>query len=99
MHASFISEDGLPTIIPLIGQMGSFDRPSAGIGEPMDVYLHGYVSSRIMNLARDGEKDAGMKICVCATKVRHLPLAQTSIATRRTAYGAFGTINRLILLV
>lgn len=79
--------------------MGSFDRPSAGIGEPMDVYLHGYVSSRIMNLARDGEKDAGMKICVCATKVRHLPLAQTSIATRRTAYGAFGTINRLILLV
>lgn len=49
--------------------MGSFDRPSAGLGEPMDVYLHGYVSSRIMNLARDGEKDAGMKICVCATKV------------------------------
>ncbi len=52
--------------------MGSFERPSAGIGEPMDVYLHGYVSSRIMNMARDGEKDAGMKICVCATKVCYL---------------------------
>ena len=37
----------------------------------MDVYLHGYVSSRIMNLARDGEKGGGMKICVCATKVRN----------------------------
>ncbi len=54
--------------------MGSFERPSAGIGEPMDVYLHGYVSSRIMNMARDGEKnggseEGGMRICVCATKV------------------------------
>ncbi len=66
--------------------MGSFERPSAGIGEPMDVYLHGYVSSRIMNLAREGEKEAGMKICVCATKVchsllEHIPSAALMVIT------------------
>lgn len=36
----------------MIGQMGSFSRPSASIGDTLDCYLHGYVSSRIMNLAR-----------------------------------------------
>ncbi|PTB64606.1 hypothetical protein BBK36DRAFT_1123286 [Trichoderma citrinoviride] len=41
-----------PTILPMIGHMGSFDRPSADLGDPLDLYLHGYVSSRMMNLAR-----------------------------------------------
>lgn len=36
----------------MIGAMGSFEYPSADINEPMDCYLHGYVSSRVMNLAR-----------------------------------------------
>src|ERR1700734_752296 len=28
---------------------GSYARPSSGLDEPLDCYLHGYVSSRIMN--------------------------------------------------
>ena len=26
----------------MIGQMGSFDRPSADLGDVLDLYLHGY---------------------------------------------------------
>lgn len=60
----------------MIGQMGSFDYPSAGIDEPLDCYLHGYVSSRIMNLARkcDGQ---GLPVCVAASKVDGLILSLT----------------------
>ena len=36
----------------MIGVMTSFDRPSASIDEPLDLYLHGYISGRIMNLSR-----------------------------------------------
>lgn len=32
----------------MIGTMASFDRPSAGLDEPLDLYLHGYISSRLM---------------------------------------------------
>src|SRR5437773_2475733 len=37
----------------MIGAMGSFEYPSSDIDEPLDCYLHGYVSSRIMNLAME----------------------------------------------
>lgn len=48
--------------------MGSFTRPSASLGDPLDCYLHGYVSSRIMNLSRaSGGK--GLPICIAASKV------------------------------
>lgn len=60
----------------MIGQMGSFDYPSASIDEPLDCYLHGYVSSRIMNLARDCEGD-GLPICVAASRVDGLILSLT----------------------
>ena len=59
----------------MIGVMGSFEHPSAGVDEPMDCYLHGYVSSRIMNLARNSPE--GIPICVAATKVDGLILALT----------------------
>ncbi|PLN83306.1 hypothetical protein BDW42DRAFT_67445 [Aspergillus taichungensis] len=57
LHVSFNTGDSnndnpFPAILPMIGAMGSFEYPSADINEPMDCYLHGYVSSRIMNLAR-----------------------------------------------
>lgn len=32
----------------MLGTMASFDRPSAGLDEPLDLYLHGYISSRLM---------------------------------------------------
>lgn len=60
----------------MIGQMGSFEYPSAGIEEPLDCYLHGYVSSRIMNLARATEGE-GLPICVAATKVDGVILSLT----------------------
>ena len=36
----------------MVGVAASFDHPSASPNEPLDVYLHGYVSSRLMNLSR-----------------------------------------------
>src|ERR1700728_1366181 len=46
LHVSFTPspDDPSPVIPPLIGQMGSYDRPSASLGEPLECYLHGYVS-------------------------------------------------------
>ncbi len=78
LHVSFNPgpSDPFPAILPMIGQMASFDYPSAGIGEPLDCYLHGYVSSRIMNLARASEGD-GLPICVAASRVDGLILSLT----------------------
>lgn len=59
----------------MIGIMGSFDYPSSGIDEPLDCYLHGYVSSRIMRLAR--ESDKGIPVSIAATKVDGLVLSLT----------------------
>lgn len=76
-HVSFAPDpaDPFPAILPMIGVMGSFDYPSASLDEPMDCYLHGYVSSRIMNLARASEQ--GLPICVAATRVDGLVLSLT----------------------
>lgn len=78
VHVSFSPgpSDPFPAILPMIGQMGSFDYPSADLNEPLDCYIHGYVSSRIMNLARKTEGD-GLPICVAATKVDGLVLSLT----------------------
>ncbi|KAJ5232119.1 hypothetical protein N7468_005075 [Penicillium chermesinum] len=65
----------VPTILPMIGQMGSFEYPSAAIDEPLECYLHGYVSSRIMNLARSSDK--GLPICIAASKVDGIVLSLT----------------------
>ncbi|CAG8133144.1 unnamed protein product [Penicillium olsonii] len=61
----------------MIGQMGSFEYPSASIDEPLDCYLHGYVSSRIMNLARNCPEGQGLPICVATSKVDGLILSLT----------------------
>ncbi|KAH6610607.1 hypothetical protein Trco_000627 [Trichoderma cornu-damae] len=75
-----------PVTLPMIGQMGSFDRPSADIGDPLDLYLHGYVSSRMMNVARAAEKeggdgkegDEGLPVCIAASRVDALILATSA---------------------
>lgn len=76
----------------MIGQMGSFERPSADTGDVLELYLHGYVSSRIINMSRKangsggsgesspGEAAAaaeGLPICVAASHVDGLVLALT----------------------
>ena len=52
-----------------------YEYPSADVDEPMDCYLHGYVSSRIMRLAKASGK--GLPVCVAATKVDGIVLALT----------------------
>ena len=67
----------------MIGQMGSFDRPSASLGDPMDLYIHGYVSSRLFNLGRDAsktkdgqtEEPEGLPVCCAVSHVDGLVLA------------------------
>ncbi|KAI9803586.1 MAG: hypothetical protein M1825_001929 [Sarcosagium campestre] len=77
------SEGTFPTILPMIGQMGSYAYPSAGPDEPQDCYLHGYVTSRIMSLASSTDKDAndkkrkGLPVCIAATHVDGLVLSLT----------------------
>ncbi len=72
-----------PAILPMIGRMGSYSRPSAGLGDVLDLYLHGYVSSRVMNLSRSGdgeggdERERGLPVCVAASHVDGLVLALT----------------------
>ena len=56
----------------MIGQMGSFDHPSASMEDPLDCYLHGYVSARMMKLARSstgGDGNQGLPVSIAATKV------------------------------
>lgn len=75
VHVSFnVPGSDFPAILPMIAQMGSFEDPSADLDEPMDCYLHGYVSSRMMNLARDDPGDKGMPVCISTAKVDGLLL-------------------------
>ncbi|KAI1864722.1 hypothetical protein JX265_008446 [Neoarthrinium moseri] len=54
LNVSFVDPDSpYPVSIPMIGHMGSFDRPSADTGDVLDLYLHGYISSRLLNLSRN----------------------------------------------
>ncbi|KAK8026160.1 hypothetical protein PG990_003983 [Apiospora arundinis] len=88
VNVSFAVPDSpFPQTLPMIGQMGSFDRPSADTGDVLDLYLHGYVSSRIMNLSRK-EGDAsvssspedtpvGLPVTVAASHVDGLVLSLT----------------------
>jgi nitroimidazol reductase NimA-like FMN-containing flavoprotein (pyridoxamine 5'-phosphate oxidase superfamily) len=81
LHVSFTPspDDPFPVILPLIGQMGSYDRPSASLGEPLECYLHGYVSARIMNLSRQSLSAGGkgLPVCIAASKVDGLVLTLT----------------------
>jgi nitroimidazol reductase NimA-like FMN-containing flavoprotein (pyridoxamine 5'-phosphate oxidase superfamily) len=86
-------DDPFPVILPMIGIMGecvpngllsvtylstgSYARPSAGLDEPQECYLHGYVSSRIMNVTKQTVADGklGLPVCVAASRVDGLVLA------------------------
>ncbi|KAI0125249.1 hypothetical protein BJ170DRAFT_496448 [Xylariales sp. AK1849] len=87
LNVSFTDpQSPFPKVIPMIGQMGSFSRPSADAGEVLDLYLHGYVSSRLLNLSRDQDassggraqaRETGLPVTVSATHVDGLVLALT----------------------
>ncbi|KAK4044212.1 hypothetical protein C8A01DRAFT_12310 [Parachaetomium inaequale] len=85
LHVSFQSPNSpFPVVLPMIGQMGSFSRPSADLGDVLDLYLHGYVSSRLMNTTRSAdaqeeekEKEKGLPMTIAASHVDGLVLALT----------------------
>ncbi|RDW76516.1 pyridoxamine 5'-phosphate oxidase family protein [Aspergillus mulundensis] len=77
-HVSFQPdpEDPFPTIIPMLGALGNHDHPSAGLDEPLDCYIHGYISPRMCNLARAAMSTGlpGLPVCISAAKVDGLIL-------------------------
>ncbi|KAH7241295.1 hypothetical protein BKA59DRAFT_202646 [Fusarium tricinctum] len=84
LHVSFATpSEPFPVILPMIGQMGSFERPSASLGDPLDLYLHGYISSRLMYLGRghsnDGE-DKGIPLCVASSTCDGLILSMSAFS-------------------
>ncbi|KHN99110.1 flavin-nucleotide-binding protein [Metarhizium album ARSEF 1941] len=75
IHVSFnVPNSPFPVTLPMIGQMGSFDRPSADTSDPLDLYIHGYVSSRLFNLGRAAGEE-GMPVSCAVSHVDGLILA------------------------
>ncbi|KAF2014674.1 hypothetical protein BU24DRAFT_441988 [Aaosphaeria arxii CBS 175.79] len=82
LHVSFVpsSEDPFPVVLPMIGQMGTFALPSStDLDQPLDLYLHGAIASRIMKLSQNAvdRGEEGFPLCVAATKVDGYVLALT----------------------
>jgi nitroimidazol reductase NimA-like FMN-containing flavoprotein (pyridoxamine 5'-phosphate oxidase superfamily) len=85
VHVSFPTpdpEDPFPAMLPMLGFMGSFSNPSASLSEPLDLYLHGYISSRIMRLSNPSSsainpEEAGLPVTIAATHLDGLVLALT----------------------
>ena len=79
VHVSFPPDasDPFPTTLPMVGQMGSFENPSAGLNSQLDAYLHGSISARIMKLATEAiaQGEEGLPLCITATKVDGYVLA------------------------
>lgn len=63
----------------MIGQMGLFPGDEDNGDSAWKCYLHGYVSSRLMNLANDAVQrgEEGLPMCVAATKVDGFVLTLT----------------------
>jgi hypothetical protein len=57
----------------MIGALGNFSNPSAGLDEVQDLYIHGYVSARLFRGGSSGEN--AMAVCVSATIVDGLVLS------------------------
>ena len=87
VHVSFLpthpSTDPFPTILPMLGAMGSFENPTADpAAEPLDLYIHGHASSRLMKLPTPesdlmGDHPEGLPVCVAATILDGIKLALT----------------------
>ncbi|KAL8729900.1 MAG: hypothetical protein Q9166_004457 [cf. Caloplaca sp. 2 TL-2023] len=80
VHVSFNAADPaqgpFAAILPMIGRMGSFTYPSADLADPLDCYLHGHISSRLMKLARENPAQ-GLPASIAATICDGLVLSLT----------------------
>ena len=81
VHVSFPTpdpEDPFPAVLPMLGIMASYSAPSAPLSEPLDLYIHGYISSRLMRLGETSpSEEEGLPITVAATHLDGLVLALT----------------------
>lgn len=81
LHVSFPTpdeSDPFPAVLPMLGFMGSFSNPSATLSEPLDLYIHGYISSRLMRLGSTSPTgEEGLPVTVAATHLDGLVLALT----------------------
>lgn len=78
LHVSFNDPNSpFPAMLPMIGQMGSFDRPSADLGDVLDLYLHSYTSSRLTNLTRNPPTPSGLPLTIAATHTDGIVLSLT----------------------
>ncbi|TAQ84120.1 hypothetical protein B7494_g7556 [Chlorociboria aeruginascens] len=82
VHISFPTpdpKDPFPAMLPMIGFMGSYSNRNASLSEPLDLYLHGYISSRLMRLptTNSTENDEGLPVTIGATHVDGIVLALT----------------------
>jgi nitroimidazol reductase NimA-like FMN-containing flavoprotein (pyridoxamine 5'-phosphate oxidase superfamily) len=85
LHVSFPTsdpEDPFPAMIPMLGFMGSFTNSSASVSEPLDLYLHGYISSRLFRLgsstfSSSSNQEEGLPLTIAATHLDGLVLALT----------------------
>jgi nitroimidazol reductase NimA-like FMN-containing flavoprotein (pyridoxamine 5'-phosphate oxidase superfamily) len=66
-------------MLPMLGFMGSFNSPAAPpVGEALDLYLHGYISSRLMKLGGTSpSEEEGLPLTIAATHLDGLVLALT----------------------
>jgi len=81
LHVSFPTpdeSDPFPAMIPMLGFMGSFSDRSAPLSGPLDLYLHGYISSRLMRLGGTSPtEEEGLPVTIAATHLDGLVLALT----------------------
>jgi len=68
--------DPFPAILPFIGVMASYKDQSASLDSPLDLYIHGYVTSRLMKLG-GSDTEEGFPISIAATKIDGIVLALT----------------------
>lgn len=80
LHVAFNPSDAaegpFPVVLPMIGQMGSFQYPSSDLHDPLDCYLHGSVTARIMRLA-SSDGGEGLPVSIAATITDGLVLSLT----------------------
>jgi Pyridoxamine 5'-phosphate oxidase len=86
----------------MIGVAASFDHPSAGFDEPLDIYVHGYISARLMNLSRKhtsaasgGVDDTGAADGAGANGVEHAEGEEQGIPVTVTATKVDGFVLSL----
>ncbi|KAG4440505.1 hypothetical protein IFR05_004040 [Cadophora sp. M221] len=84
LHVSFPTpdpSDPFPAMIPMLGFMASFSSPDTPTSSPLDLYLHGYISSRLMRLGKTSpsspEEEEGFPLTIAATHLDGLVLALT----------------------